>query len=35
MTNNNSKELGRMLKQRMVMIPLTLRGLAAVSGTSS
>ena len=36
MTNsNNGKELGRILKQRRVMIPLTLRGLAAISGTSS
>ena len=35
MTNNNSKYLGRILKQRRVMIPLTLRGLAAISGTSS
>ena len=33
--NNNGKNLGRILKQRRVMIPLTLRGLAAVSGTSS
>ena len=36
MTNNNNGEyLGRILKQRRVMIPLTLRGLAAISGTSS
>ncbi len=35
MTNNNSKELGRILKQRRVMIPLTLRGLATISGMSS
>jgi len=36
MTNNNEGEyLGRILKQRRVMIPLTLRGLAAISGTSS
>ncbi|MBA7518008.1 hypothetical protein ES705_10073 [subsurface metagenome] len=35
MTNNNSKYLGGVLKQRRVMIPLTLRGLAAISGTSS
>jgi len=28
-------DLGRILKQRRVMIPLTLRGLAAISGTSS
>ena len=33
--NNNGKYLGRILKQRRVMIPLTLRGLAVVSGTSS
>ncbi len=36
MTNNDSsKYLGRILKQRRVMIPLTLQGLAAISGTSS
>jgi len=36
MTNNdNSGYLGRILKQRRVMIPLTLQGLAAISGTSS
>jgi len=35
MTNNKSKYLGRILKQRRVMMPLTLRGLAAISGTSS
>ncbi len=33
--NNNSGYLGRILKQRRVMVPLTLRGLAAISGTSS
>jgi len=33
--NNNGKYLGRILKQRRVMIPLTLRGLAAISGISS
>ena len=33
--NNNGKNLGRILKQRRVMIPLTLRNLAAISGTSS
>ena len=33
--NNNSKNLGRMLKQRRVMIPLTLRETAAMSGVSS
>jgi transcriptional regulator with XRE-family HTH domain len=36
MTNNsNSQNLGRILKQRRVMLPLTLRGLAAASGISS
>lgn len=35
MTNNdNGQSLGRILKQRRVMIPLTLRKLATVSGTS-
>jgi len=34
MTNNNSEYLGRILKQRRVMIPLTLRGLATISGVS-
>ena len=33
--NNNGNYLGRILKQRRVMIPLTLRGLAVISGTSS
>ncbi len=33
--DDNGKYLGRILKQRRVMIPLTLRGLAAISGTSS
>ncbi len=33
--NNNGEYLGRILKQRRVMIPLTLRGLAVISGTSS
>ena len=33
--SNNDGYLGRILKQRRVMIPLTLRGLAAISGTSS
>ena len=32
---NNNKNLGRMLKQQRVMIPLTLRELAAISGISS
>jgi len=32
--NNNGEYLGRILKQRRVMIPLTLRGLAAISGMS-
>ena len=36
MTNsNNGKNLGRILKQRRVMIPLTLRELATISGISS
>ena len=36
MTNNNSgKDLGRMLKQRRNMIPLTLRELTTISGVSS
>ena len=35
MTNNNNGEhLGRILKQRRVVIPLTLRELAAISGMS-
>jgi len=34
-SNNNGRYLGRILKQRRVMIPLTLRGLAAISGMSS
>jgi transcriptional regulator with XRE-family HTH domain len=33
--NDNGQNLGRILKQRRVMIPLTLRKLAAISGTSS
>ena len=33
--NNNDKELGRILKQRRVMIPLTLGEVATVSGISS
>jgi len=32
--NNNGNYLGRILKQRRVMIPLTLRGLATISGMS-
>ncbi len=32
--NNNGKYLGRILKQRRVIIPLTLRRLADISGTS-
>jgi len=32
--NNNNNKLGRIVKQRRVMVPLTLRRLAAVSGTS-
>ena len=34
-SNNNSQNLGRILKQRRVMIPLTLRELAAISSISS
>ena len=33
--NNNGKSLGRILKQRRLMIPQTLRELAAISGISS
>lgn len=33
--NNNGQNLGRILKQRRVMIPLTLREMAAQSGISS
>ena len=32
---NNGNYLGKILNQRRVMIPLTLRGLAAISGISS
>ena len=32
--NNNSDNLGRILKQRRVMIPLTLRKIASISGIS-
>jgi transcriptional regulator with XRE-family HTH domain len=35
MANDNSQSLGRILKQRRLMIPLTLRKLAAISGISS
>ncbi len=35
MTENSNKNLGRMLKQRRVMIPLTLREMATISGVSS
>lgn len=36
MTNvNDTKRLGRILRQRRLMIPLTLRGLAAIAGVSS
>jgi len=36
MTNNNNRQnLSRILKQRRVMIPLTLRKLAAISGISA
>ena len=33
--NNNGKNLGRIIKQRRVMIPLTLRKMATISGISS
>ena len=33
--DNNSKNLGRIIKQRRVMVPLTLRGLAIMSGVSA
>jgi hypothetical protein len=33
--NDNGNNLGRALKQRRVMIPLTLHELATISGTSS
>jgi len=33
--NNNGKNLGRILKQRRLMIPLTLRKMATMSGVSS
>ena len=33
--NNNSQNLGEILKRQRVMIPLTLRKLAAISGVSS
>jgi len=33
--NNNAKHLGRILKQRRLMIPVTLRKVAAISGISS
>ena len=35
MSNTNSRNLGKILKQQRVMIPLTLRGLATISGLSS
>ena len=36
MTNDNkNKNIGRIIKQRRLMIPLTLRELAAISGVSS
>ena len=34
MTNNISKDLGRMLKQQRMMVPLTIGELAAISGVS-
>ncbi len=33
--HNNSKNLGTILKQRRVMLPMTLRKLATISGISS
>ena len=33
--SNNDGYLGRILKQRRTMVPLTLRGLATISGISS
>ncbi len=33
--DNNSKNLGRIIKQRRVMVPLTLRELAIMSGVSA
>ena len=33
--NNNGTNLGRLLKQRRVMIPMTLRKMASISGISS
>jgi len=35
MSNDNSQSLGRILKQRRLIIPLTLRKLAALAGISS
>ena len=35
MDNNNGQNLGRILKQQRLMIPLTLRELAVISGISS
>ena len=35
LTNNNNRNLGRIIKQRRVMMPLTLRELAAMSGVSA
>lgn len=35
MANNNSKNLSRIIKQQRLMIPLTLRELADISGISS
>jgi len=34
MTEDNRSDLGKALKQRRVMIPLTLQGLSAMSGVS-
>lgn len=35
MTNNQSKELGTIIKRQRLMVPLTLRELATMSGVSS
>jgi len=35
MLNNDNENLGRIIKQRRVMVPLTLRELTAMSGVSS
>lgn len=35
MTNDDNQNLGRILKQRRLLVPLTLREMAAISGVSS